>query len=95
MVRWYTRVMPTARPRYQVTETDEVARALDAAERRWPGEPRSRLLVRLIVDNGAAVSELNEAESTRRLRALDEMAGSFPGLSRPGWRDELRSEWPE
>ena len=87
--------MPTARPRYQVTETDEVARALDAAERRWPGEPRSRLLVRLIINNGAAVSELNEEESARRLRALDETAGSFPGLSRPGWREELRSEWPE
>jgi len=87
--------MPTARPRHQVTETDEVARALDAAERRWPGEPRSRLLVRLIINNGAAVSELNEEESARRLRALDEMAGSFPGLSRRGWREELRSEWPE
>ena len=87
--------MPTARPRYQVTETDEVARALDEAERRWPGEPRSRLLVRLIVDNGRAVGEMNEDESSRRLRALDDLAGSFPGLSRPGWSDELRSEWPE
>jgi len=87
--------MPTARPRYQVTETDEVARALDEAERRWPGEPRSRLLVRLITDNGRAVREVNEEESAGRLRALDELAGSFPGLSRWGWRDELRAEWPE
>lgn len=87
--------MPTARPRYQVTETDEVARALDEAERRWPGEPRSRLLVRLITDNGRSVGEMNEKESSARLRALDELAGSFPGLSRPGWREELRSEWPE
>lgn len=87
--------MPTARPRYQVTETDEVARALDEAERRWPGEPRSRLLVRLITDNGRSVGEVNEEESSARLRALDELAGSFPGLSRPGWHEELRSEWPE
>jgi len=87
--------MPTARPRYQVTETDEVARALDAAEQRWPGEPRSRLVVRLIVDNGRAVSEVNEEDSAHRLRAVEELAGSFPGLSRPGWREELRQEWPE
>lgn len=87
--------MPTARPRYQVTETDEVARALDAAQHRWPGEPRSRLLVRLITDNARAVSDLNEEESARRLRVLNDVAGSFPGLSQPGWREELRNEWPE
>ncbi|MEP6481339.1 MAG: hypothetical protein ABJA94_04955 [Rhodoglobus sp.] len=87
--------MPTARPRYQITETDEVARALDAAAQRWPGEPRSRLLVRLVIDNGRAASEVNDEESARRLRALDELAGSFPGLSSAGWRDALRLEWPE
>lgn len=87
--------MPTDRPRYQITETDEVAHALDAAAQRWPGEPRSRLAVRLIVDNGRAVGEVNQEDSDRRLRALDELAGSFPGLSSPGWRDELRNEWPE
>jgi hypothetical protein len=87
--------MPTIRPRYQITETDEVARALDAAQRRWPGEPRSRLLVRLVVENGQAIREVSEEETARRLRALDEVAGSFPGLSTPGWRDELRNEWPE
>jgi len=36
--------MPTARPRHQVTETPDVARALDLAAKRWPGEPRSKLL---------------------------------------------------
>lgn len=87
--------MPTSRPRHQVTETDEVARALDAAERRWPGEPRSRLIVRLVIENGQTVSELSDEEVARRLRALDEVAGSFPGLSTPGWREELRDEWPE
>ncbi len=87
--------MPTARPRYQITETDEVAAALDAAERRWPGEPRSRLAVRLIVDNGRAVGEVNQDEVVRRLAAIDAIAGSLPGLSTPGWREELRNEWPE
>jgi hypothetical protein len=87
--------MPTARHRYQITETDEVARALDAAELRWPGEPRSRLLLRLIVLNGEAVQEVNEAEADRRRAAIEQYAGTFPGLSNPTLREELRNEWPE
>ncbi|AHM07719.1 hypothetical protein BCGT_1799 [Mycobacterium tuberculosis variant bovis BCG str. ATCC 35743] len=42
--------MSTTRPRYQITETPEVAQALDRAAQRWPGEPRSKLLRRLIID---------------------------------------------
>lgn len=94
-MQWYTRAMPTTRPRYQVTETDEVARALDAAQLRWPSESRSRLLVRLIVDNGKAVSEVNEEDAARRLKAVDEYAGAFPGLYPDGYLEALRDEWPE
>ena len=32
----YTRTMPTTRPRYQVTETDARAHALEHAEQEWP-----------------------------------------------------------
>ncbi|MDM4762465.1 hypothetical protein QT381_05540 [Galbitalea sp. SE-J8] len=87
--------MPTTRPRYQITETDEVARALDAAERRWPGEPRSRLLVRLVIENGARVAELTEEEAARRAAAVDSLAGSFAGVYPEGYLEELRSDWPE
>lgn len=87
--------MPTTRPRYQITETDDVARALDAAELRWPGEPRSRLLVRLVVDNGRSVSEVNEVEVARRRAAIDAIGDRFRGLYPPGYLDDLRAEWPE
>ncbi|MFT4260712.1 hypothetical protein [Microbacterium sp.] len=87
--------MPTARHRYQVTETDEVARALDAAERRWPGEPRSRLLVRLITENGQRIAELNAEETARKQAAIRALAGSFSGMYPPGYLEELRAEWPE
>jgi hypothetical protein len=87
--------MPTSRPRYQVTETDEVAAALDAAAARWPGEVRSRLLVRLIVDNGRRVAELTAEEARRRRAAVDALAGGFEGLYPDGHLDRLREEWPE
>jgi hypothetical protein len=86
--------MPTARHRYQITETDEVAHALDAAERRWPGEPRSRLIVRLITENGETIGEVSESETARRIAAVEAIAGTFPGLSNPGLLKELRDEWP-
>ena len=86
--------MPTARHRYQITETDEVARALEAAERRWPGEPRSRLIVRLITENGESLGEVNEIEAERRRAAVHAIAGTFPGLSNPSLLKELRDEWP-
>ena len=87
--------MLASRARYYVTETDEVARALDAAERRWPGEPRSRLIVRLVTENGEFIRKLNEAEAARRLAAVEAIAGTFPGISDPGFLKELRDEWPD
>ena len=41
--------VPTTRPRHYVTETDELAAALDAAALRWPELTRSQLLVRLAI----------------------------------------------
>lgn len=55
--------MPTARPRYQVTETEAVARALDRAAQQWPGEPRAKLLLRLVDVGGAALHERRRSEA--------------------------------
>jgi hypothetical protein len=68
--------VPTVRPRHQITETPAVARALDAAARRWPDEPRSKLLLRLVSTGGAVLEEeeskgrrsRREAIKARRLR---------------------------
>jgi hypothetical protein len=87
--------MPTSRPRYQITETDEVAAALDAAEHRWPGEPRSRLLVRLVLDGGARIAEVDAEETARRRAALEALDADFSFAYPPGYLKRLRAEWPD
>jgi|SRR5690554_3098928 len=90
--RWYHLFMPTARRRYQVTETEAVARALDEAARRWPNEPRSRLIVRTITAGGEALA--NDAASEARLTTLRRLQGTYEAAYGPNYLTELRDDWP-
>ncbi len=77
--------MPTVRPRYQVTETEDVADALDAAAVRWPGVPRSRLVP-------LALGEwVREHRPVARTSALKLLVGSLPGI---GGLYDRRQDWP-
>jgi len=91
-VRWYHAFMPTRRRRYQVTETDAVARALEEAARRWPNEPRSRLVVRTITAGGEALA--TDAETKTRLAALRRLQGSYADAYGLGYLETLRTDWP-
>jgi len=93
-VQWYTRWVPTTRPRYQVTETPAVEHAIDVASRHWPGEPRSRLLLR-VVDAGASVLEarLGQAVAERR-KAIEDSSGKYPDEFGADYLRELREDWP-
>jgi len=92
--RWYTDDMPTARPRYQVTETESVAHALDLAARRWPGEPRSKLLLRL-VDVGAATLSTEDVQAEKRYRdASMASSGKYADAFGPDYLIDLRRDWP-
>lgn len=79
-----------------VTETPEVERALDLAAKRWPGEPRPRLVLRLIEQGAAQLEETNAAVLARRRAAVLSGAELVPsGTYPPNARQELLDEWPD
>lgn len=88
--------MPTRRPRHVVTETDTVARALDAAAEHWPDDRRrrGRLLVRLVEEGRRAIERDGDEEAARRRKALDETRGALTGLYGSEYLDKLRRDWP-
>lgn len=87
--------MPTTRPRHQITETDEVAQALNRAALRWPNEPRSRLLLRLIHAANDVLEAQDAAAVRERLAAIDASSGSYSDAFGDGYLDQLREDWPE
>ena len=86
--------MPTTRPRHLVTETDELARALDAAAERWPGLSRPQLLVRLALEADVADRRARENRRQRRLAAVRRHSGVLTGTYGPDYLAGLRDEWP-
>lgn len=89
--------MPTSRPRYTLTETDELAAALDAAATLWPELQGDRTaLLRRVVELGTrTVTERHEDKTAARIAVIRRVAGSFDGVYPDGALEELRSEWPE
>jgi len=88
--------MPTTRPRHVITETDQVARALDAADRRWPEERghRARLLVRLVEEGYRVVAGEHEQRAADRREAVVRTSGVLTGVYGDGYLTELREDWP-
>lgn len=86
--------MPTTRPRHFVTETDDLAAALDAAARRWPDQSRSQLLVQLALEGHRAAQRAHEERHRRRLAALRKHSGALTGAYGPDYLQQMREEWP-
>jgi len=88
--------MPTARRRHAITESDELARVLDAMEHELPGESRSRLLHRLLDAGVQATMERNADVIERRRTEILAGASLMPsGIYRANERELLLAEWPE
>jgi hypothetical protein len=87
--------MPTTRPRLTITETDEVAQALDAAAARWP-EVRSRreLLLRLVEQGRAVIDRARADEAARRRDAIQRTSGALTGAYETDYLERLRDDWP-
>ncbi|MDA8340872.1 MAG: hypothetical protein M0007_01390 [Actinomycetota bacterium] len=86
--------MPTARPRHQVTETPAVARAIDRAALRWPGEPRSKLLLRLVEVGSTTLEEHEQIDVERHRAAVAASNGAYPEAFGSDYLAELREDWP-
>jgi hypothetical protein len=92
----YTTKVPTTRPRHVVTETEEVAQALDDAARRWPEDRanRAKLLLRLVEEGHRAVTDTHEATVRASREAVSRTSGALTGLYGDGYLDLLRKDWP-
>ncbi len=86
--------VPTTRPRHFVTETDQLAAALDQAAERWPELSRAQLIVRLALEGEAAVERQGAERMERRRKALQRLKGSFTGVYGPGYLERIREDWP-
>lgn len=84
--------MPTTRPRHTLTETDEVAQALDDAALAWPELRGDRgALLRKLVEAGRASVHVDGG--VREL--LADAAGAATGAYPRDARATLLDEWPE
>ena len=73
-----------------ITETPDIAAALDAAALVWPGETRAGLMRRLIT--AAAEQVITSAETRRRM--VEQWAGGCPGGYSGEWDERRKAEWP-
>ena len=87
--------MPTTRPRHQVTETEELAAALDEAAARWPQLSRGQLITRLALEGHRAAVVRQRQHRSDRLEALQRHSGALTGVYPPGDLEDLREDWPE
>lgn len=86
--------MPTTRPRHFVTETDDLAQALDEAAVRWPGLSRAQVLVQLALEGHRAAQQAHDERRRRRLAALRKHSGALAGVYGLDYLDTLRGDWP-
>lgn len=89
--------MPTSRPRYLLTESDDLRSALEAARQRWP-EDHDRptaLLIHLIDEGRRTVETAETRRREARRAAIRSAAEGLEGAYSDGYLAELRVDWPE
>lgn len=90
--------MPTTRPRHFVTETDELAEALNAAAQRWPelSHSKNKLIIRLALDGHRAHEQSSHQEAERRLGVIARAGTLLSGMNARAELERMRTaDWPE
>lgn len=79
-----------------ITETDEIAAALDYAATIWPELKDQRAaLIRQLIDVGiGSCNQELDAKKAARIAAVKEQAGMFPPHMWDNFREEQLAEWP-
>jgi hypothetical protein len=80
-----------------ITETDEVARALDAAAERWPEDRHSRpkLVVHLLEEGYRALGSARGEAAADRRDALRRTSGLLTGMYGSDYLHRIREDWAE
>lgn len=80
-----------------ITESEQIAQALDRAADIWPtiAAQRTELLRRIIEKGIAAIESEADLNKQKRIAAVLQAAGKYEDLWSANWRAERDAEWPE
>lgn len=94
--RCQTRGMSTPRPRLSLSETPELARALDDAAQIWPElrDNRAALLCKLVEAGWQTVTRLTDERVAAQRRAVHRAAGALTGVYPPHAARQARGQRP-
>ena len=88
--------MPTTNRRHAITETDDIASALEIAAKTWPelAEKPGALLRRLILLGQNTLMHDRVAVADVREKSFDATAGAFAGVFGSNYLHVIREDWP-
>jgi hypothetical protein len=89
-------MMPTTNRRHAITETDDIASALEVAAKTWPdlaGKPGVLLRRLILLGRNTLVHDRAKANDARE-QSIDATAGALAGVFGPDYLRELREDWP-
>jgi hypothetical protein len=79
-----------------ITETEEIARALNDAARHWPQDSKrpAKLLLDLVREGHRAIAADAERAVADRQTAIERTGGALTGVYPADYLEQLRGDWP-